>query len=139
MNLNKVMLAGAVGKNPEIREVNGAKCATFTLATNERFKDKNGEYQTLTEWHNIVCWRGTAEFVEKYITKGSQVYVEGKIRTRSWEKDGEKKYVVEIIASDLQPIGKREQSQAPAPQTQQRPKSTPLPDAGEDDDFDLPF
>lgn len=139
MSLNKVMLIASVGKDPEVREANGAKVATFTVATNERYKDKNGEYQTTTDWHNIVAWRGTAEVVEKYIHKGMQVYIEGKIRTRSWDdSNGNKKYVTEIIAESVQMLGKREDSQQPAPQRPQH--TTPLIDGVvEPDDSDLPF
>ena len=139
MSLNKVMLIASVGKDPEIREANGAKVASFTVATNERYKDKNGEYQTTTDWHNIVAWRGTAEVVEKYIHKGMQVYIEGKIRTRSWDDaNGNKKYVTEIIAESVQMLGKREDSQQSAPQ--QRPQhTTPIVDDLPPDDTGLPF
>ena len=134
------MLIGTVGREAEIRETNGTKVASFSLATNERYKDKNGEYQTITDWHNIVAWRGTAEVVEKYIHKGMQVYIEGKIRTRSWDDaNGNKKYVTEIIAESVQMLGKKEDSQQPAPQ--QRPQhTTPIVDGiVEPQDDDLPF
>lgn len=134
------MLIGTVGREAEIRETNGTKVASFSLATNERYKDKNGEYQTITDWHNIVAWRGAAEVVEKYIRKGMQVYVEGKIRTRSWDdKDGIKRYVTEIIAESVQMLGKKEDSQQLAPQ--QRPQhTTPLIEGVVAmDDSDLPF
>jgi len=81
MSLNKVLLIGNVGKDPEVRHLeNGSMVARFSLATTERFKDKNGEFQEQTEWHNIVCWRSLAERVEKYVKKGSQLFIEGKIR-----------------------------------------------------------
>lgn len=138
MSLNKVQLIGLVGKDPEVREASGAKVATFTLATSERYKDKNGEYQTNTEWHNLVCWR-QAEYVEKYIGKGALVYVEGKLRTRSWEKDGEKKYVTEILVNDIQSLDRRKDSQS-APQTHAA-QTTPMPtvDEGDVPDDDMPF
>lgn len=143
MSINKVTLIGLVGKDPEVRETNNAKVATFTLATSERYKDKNGEYQTNTEWHNLVCWR-QAEFVEKYITKGAQVYVEGKLRTRSWEKDGEKRYVTEILVNEIQPLDRKKDNQS-APQPSQQKfdphaaQTTPMPVADDMPDDDLPF
>lgn len=140
MSLNKVQLIGLTGKDPEVREANGTKVASFTLATSERYKDKNGDYQTNTEWHNIVAWRGTAEVVEKYIHKGMQIYVEGKIKTRSWDKDGEKRYVTEIIADSIQMLGKKEESQQSAPQQRQQYQTSPLVDGVvEPEDGDLPF
>lgn len=149
MSLNKVMLIGLVGKDPEIREAQGNKVASFTLATSERYKDKNGEYQTNTEWHNLVCWK-QAEFVEKYITKGAQVYVEGKLRTRSWDdSNGIKRYVAEIIVNDIKPLDRKRDGQqgqhesahspAPAQKTQQKPQTTAMPYPTEVDDDDLPF
>ena len=92
MSLNKVMLIGNVGKDPEVRYLDGnnnpnsgsTKVATFTLATTERYRDRNGELRENTEWHNIVAWRNSADVAEKYIRKGTQLYIEGKLRTRSW-------------------------------------------------------
>ena len=140
MSVNKVILLGSVGRNPEVKEFNGAKNATFSLATNESYKDKNGEWQTNTEWHNIVCWRNAAEYADKHVTKGSRLYVEGSIRTRSWDgQDGSKKYVTEIVATHIQLTGKKENSSAPADTAPQRPQPTPLPPMGDDDDSDLPF
>ena len=139
MSLNKVQLIGLVGKDPEIRDANGNKVASFTLATSERYKDKNGEYQTNTEWHNLVCWR-QAEFVEKYITKGAQVYVEGKLRTRSWDdSNGTKRYVTEILVLDIQPLDRKRDSQQGQPEPQQRVQSTPMPTVDDMPDDDLPF
>ena len=88
--LNKVMLIGNLGKDPEVRALeSGVPVATFSLATSESYKDKEGNRQTATEWHNIVVWRGLAEVAEKYLKKGSQIYVEGKLKTRNWQdKDG---------------------------------------------------
>jgi single stranded DNA-binding protein (ssb) len=99
MSINKVLLIGNVGKDPDIRHLeNGAVVASFSLATTERFKDKTGAVQDQTEWHNIVCWRNLAEIVEKYVTKGSQVYIEGKIRTRSWtDQTGQKDILQKLL------------------------------------------
>ena len=107
------MLIGNVGRDPEVRYLDGnngqAKVATFTLATTERYRDRNGETRENTEWHNIVAWRNTADVVEKYVRKGTQVYIEGRIRTRSWDdQTGNKRYTTEIIAETLQLLGKRQ-------------------------------
>ncbi len=109
MSLNKVLLIGNVGKDPEVRHLeSGAVTASFSLATNERYKDRNGEYRDQTEWHNIVCWRNTAEFAEKYVRKGSSLYIEGKIRNRQYQdKEGNTRYIVEIYADDIRFVGKR--------------------------------
>jgi len=107
--INKVILLGNVGKDPEIRHIpNGAAVAQFSLATSETYKDKNGSKTTQTEWHNIVLWRGLAEIAEKYVKKGDQLYVEGKIRSRSYDdKDGNKRYITEIIGDNIQLLGKK--------------------------------
>lgn len=145
------MLIGHVGQI-EVKSFEGQggprKCATFSLATTERYKDRNGNLVNNTEWHNIVSWNH-AELCEKYVSKGSQLYVEGKLRTRSWDdKDGNKRYVTEILAEKIDLLGKREsqpgeqkpQQQAPVQQQpQQRPQTTPMPYPQEADDSDLPF
>ena len=143
MSVNKAILVGSVGKDPETKDVNGVKCTTFTLATNESYKDRNGERQTTTDWHTIVCWRNTAEIVEKYVKKGSQLYVEGKIRTRSWEdSEGKRRYVTEIIADNVQFLGAKNASseQASQPTYHNNYGSTPMPmDMGGAPSDDLPF
>lgn len=108
MSINKVILLGNVGKQPEIKTFeNGNRVARFTLATSERYKDRNGEQMETTEWHNITVLGNTVGIVEKYVTKGRQVFVEGKIRTRSWEtQSGEKRYSTEIVCQSLQLVGK---------------------------------
>jgi single-strand DNA-binding protein len=103
-SLNKVMLIGNLGKDPEVKFTPGGMAvAKFTVATNERFKDKSGEWQDRTEWHSIVAWQRLAEIVGEYLKKGSKVYIEGRLQTSSWEdkQSGEKKYRTEIIANDL--------------------------------------
>ena len=110
MSLNKVMLIGNVGKDPEVRYLDGSagKVASFTLATTERYKDRNGENKELTEWHNIVAWRGLADIIEKYVKKGTQLYIEGRIRTRSWDdQTGNKRYTTEIMADNMQLLGRK--------------------------------
>ena len=117
MSLNKVMLIGNIGRDPEVKTLDGSngsqKVATFTLATGEKYKDRNGELRENTEWHNIVAWRNLADICEKYIRKGMQVYIEGRIRTRSWQdKDGDTRYTTEIMADNLQMLGKKEEKPA---------------------------
>jgi single-strand DNA-binding protein len=109
-SVNKVILVGNLGKDPEVKYTpNGTAVAKFSVATNERFKDKSGEWQDRTEWHNIVAWQRLAEIVGEYIKKGSKVYIEGRLQTSSWEdkQSGEKKYRTEIIAQDLVMLGGR--------------------------------
>lgn len=143
MSVNKIILLGHCGKDAEVRMVGENKVATFSLATTEKYKDsKTGEWKENTEWHNIVCWRNTAEIAEKYIKKGTQLFIEGKLRTRSWDKDGEKRYVTEIVADTIQLLGKKESGESAPTQEQRKPlyqQTTALPGAGEPDDSDLPF
>jgi single-strand DNA-binding protein len=105
--INKVILVGNLGKDPEIRRLDsGVKTATFSLATTENYKNKEGQKVEHTEWHNIVLWRGLAEVAENYLKKGNQVYIEGRIRRRDYEdKDGVKRYVTEIVADNLTMLG----------------------------------
>lgn len=108
MSVNKVILVGNLGKDPELRyTASGTAVANFSLATTERFKDRDGNSQEKTEWHNIVAWRQLAEICGKYLTKGRQVYIEGKIQTRSYEdRDGNKRYITEIVADQMQMLGR---------------------------------
>jgi single-strand DNA-binding protein len=110
MSVNKAILVGNVGKDPEVRHLEGGvSVANFTLATSESYKNRNGELVKTTEWHNIVAWRQLAEFAEKYIKKGRQLYVEGKITNRQWDdKDGNKRYTTEIVADTIRLLGRRE-------------------------------
>lgn len=164
MSLNKVMLIGNVGKDPEIRYLEGnssngtnAKVATFTLATTERFRDRNGELRENTDWHNIVAWRGLADTMERFVRKGMQIYVEGKLRNRTWtDQTGNKHYATEVIADSIQLLGKRSDNPGaqsggygpqpggnaaqPAQQTVYQPQPAPQaqqPANGPEDD--LPF
>ena len=119
------MLIGNVGRDPEVRYLegnNGAKVATFTLATTERYRDRNGETRENTEWHNIVAWRNTADVVERFVKKGTQLYIEGRIRTRSWDdQNGNKRYTTEIIADTLQLLGKKSDNPGAQPGGYQQP------------------
>ena len=115
--VNKVILIGNVGVDPEVRYTgdasNGAKVATIRLATSERYKDRSGNLQEHTEWHTVVAWRNTADVVEKYVKKGTQIYIEGRLRTRSWEdQTGNKRYVTEIMADTLQLLGRKQDNPA---------------------------
>ena len=108
-SVNKVILVGNLGKDPEVRHLeSGVSVANFTLATNEFYKDKQGTRIERTEWHTIAAWRGLADMAEKYLKKGQQVYVEGKIRTRQYQdKDNQTRYVTEIIAEEITMLGSR--------------------------------
>ncbi|MCD8313274.1 MAG: single-stranded DNA-binding protein [Bacteroidales bacterium] len=117
MALNKVMLIGNVGQDPEVRYLegnSGNKVATIRLATTERYRDRGGELREITEWHTVVAWRGLADLAERYIRKGSQIYVEGRLRTRSWEdQSNNKRYVTEVLADNIQLLGRKSDGQGP--------------------------
>jgi single-strand DNA-binding protein len=109
-SVNKVILIGNLGKDPEVKYTpSGLPVANFSLATNERFKDKDGNWQDRTEWHNIVAWQRLAEIAGEYLKKGRSVYIEGRLQTRSWDdkESGQKKYRTEIVAQDLVLLGGR--------------------------------
>ena len=112
--LNKVMLIGRLGNDPEIRYTpDGTAVANFSIATSEEWKDKNsGEKKERTEWHRIVAWRKLGELCGEYLSKGRQVYIEGRLQTRSWEKDGVTRYTTEIVASDVQFLGAKDSANA---------------------------
>lgn len=109
MSVNRVILIGNVGQEPEVRNTaSGAAVAKFSVATNERWKDKSGELQERTEWHNIECWNKLAEVVQKYVTKGMQVYVEGSIHSETYDDaQGNRKYFTKVKAQSIQFLGKR--------------------------------
>ena len=107
-SVNKVILLGHLGKDPEVKYTpSGTAVAKFSIATNERYKDKEGNWQDRTEWHNIVAWQRLAEIAGEYLKKGRQVYIEGRLQTRSWDdkESGQKKYMTEIVANDLVLLG----------------------------------
>lgn len=113
--INKAILIGRLGRDPEIKTFeNGAKRASFSIATSDFYKDKEGNKVEQTEWHNIVCWRGLAEIAERYLTKGRLIYVEGKLRTRSWEDNGSKRYITEIEANNFTMLSAKSEESAPA-------------------------
>ena len=138
--LNKVMLIGNLGKDPEVKTLdNGAKIATFPLATSETFKDKEGVRQTRTEWHNMVLWRGLADIAENYLHKGSQVYLEGRLSTRKWEdKEGNTRYTTEVIGDNLVLLGRPGDGQSNMNNTSSGSAAVSDGHAGNEAD-DLPF
>ncbi len=150
--VNKVILVGRLGKDPEVRHLeSGATVANFSIATSETYKDRmTGERREQTEWHNIVLWRGLAEVVEKYVKKGDMIYIEGKLRTRSWEKDGITRYTTEVVGDNMTMLGggggggsnnadsgmnQQNSYQEPVAATH----STPAPVAADTATDDLPF
>ncbi|MEZ5053290.1 MAG: single-stranded DNA-binding protein [Chitinophagales bacterium] len=145
MSVNKVILIGRLGKDPEVRKINATTTVcNFPLATNESYKNQDGTYTEQTEWHNIVMWRGVAERAERILKKGNTIFVEGKLRTRSWEdKENHKRYTTEIVVENFQLLDKREQGGTgtqpnPEVKIEQDTKVTDiLDDSGLNDD--LPF
>ena len=129
-SVNKVILVGNVGQDPEVKYTpSGVPVARVSLATNERFKDGNDQWQDKTEWHSIVAWQRLAEIVGEYVRKGTKLYIEGKLQTTSWQdrQSGEKKYRTEIVARDLVLLGSRENGQNAAAQAAGRGSTRSLP------------
>ena len=147
--VNKVILVGNLGKDPEVRHLeSGVMVANFPLATTESYKDRNtGERRQVTEWHNVVLWRGLAEVTERFLKKGNQVYVEGKLRTRSWtDQEGNTRYTTEVIADNMTMLGGRPAEAAasavPAASTatsEEKAAVSPNVTTVSDDSDDLPF
>lgn len=147
MSINKVILIGNLGSDPEVRYLDGDRVvANFSLATNETYTDRQGNKITQTEWHRIEMWDSLAKIAEKYLNKGRQVYIEGKIRTDKWtDKDGVEKYTTRIRANTLQMLGNRDdrpnEPNSSNPPTNQSTQSAndSVPDTGGDELDDLPF
>jgi len=145
-SVNKVILIGNLGKDPEVRHLeNGAAVANFSIATSENYKDrKTGEKVSQTEWHNIVAWRGLAEIAEKYLKKGAKVYIEGKLKTRTWQdKEGNNRYSTEVITDVLTMLGSNGESMgssSPAKPVENESKPSPENEfSSPDENDDLPF
>lgn len=144
-SLNKAMIIGRLGADPEVRYTqNNTAVANLSVATSDRYKDKNGEWQETTEWHRIVAWGRLAEICQQYLNKGSQVYIEGPIQTRSWEdKEGQKQYTTEIKALAMQMLDSKgdagQDADTGSQQTQQEPNAATVEDDTLDVDDDLPF
>ena len=136
--VNKVILIGNVGADPDVKYLEGGVAvARFSLATSEVYNNKNGERVTQTEWHNIVLWRNLAQIAEKYVRKGMMLYIEGRIRTRSWDdQNGVKRYTTEIYGDNFQMLS-RKQDNGEKPQDTSMPQAPDL--GGNDDSDDLPF
>ncbi len=140
--INKVILIGRLGQDPEVRYTpDGTAVANFSIATSEEWKDKNsGEKRERTEWHRIVAWRRLGEICGEYLSKGRQVYIEGRIQTRSWEdKDGNKRYTTEIVASDVQFLGGRDTATTAGPPAGAPDGGGPGLSAQGPQDDDIPF
>ncbi|PKO46763.1 MAG: single-stranded DNA-binding protein [Betaproteobacteria bacterium HGW-Betaproteobacteria-22] len=161
-SVNKVILVGNLGRDPEVRYMpNGEAVANFAIATTENWKDKSGAKQEKTEWHNIVMYRRLAEIAGEYLKKGRPVYIEGRLQTRKWEKDGVTRYTTEIVADQMQMLGGRDGAssntsydggmdqsdggqdyqQAPSAQNRPTPAAKPATTGSGFDDFedDIPF
>lgn len=139
-SVNKVILIGNLGADPEVRSLdNGAKVASFRMATTERYKDRDGNLKENTEWHSVEVWRGLADVAEKYLRKGGQVYIEGRLRTRKWtDKTGADRYTTEIVGQEMTLLGGRPQGGGDA---SGRPSQVSEPEVnmGSDPGDDLPF
>lgn len=143
-SVNKVILVGNVGKDPEVKySPSGTPIAKFSLATNEKYKDRSDEWQERTEWHNIVAWQRLAEIVGEYVKKGAKLYIEGKLQTSSWEdgESGTKKYRTEIVARDLVLLGSQENGSASADRSNRNGDQRESAYAGSSEitDQDIPF
>jgi single-strand DNA-binding protein len=139
--INKVILIGRLGSDPEVRYTpSGVAVANFSIATSEEWKDKDsGEKKERTEWHRIVAWRRLGEICGEYLSKGKQVYIEGRLQTRDWEdRDGNKRYTTEIVASDVQFLGTRDSGESARPRSSSSTDYQGMPEQGPADD-DIPF
>jgi len=137
IGVNKVILIGNLGRDPELRYLpNGDSVVKFPLATGARWKDKNGQLQERTDWHNIVAFRRQAEICNEYLKKGSPVYVEGRIQTRSYDdRDGNKKWITEIIAQSVRMLGRKGEPEVEVPEEMEQP----VAEETKAEDEDLPF
>lgn len=143
--VNKVILVGNLGKDPEVRHLdNGRAVANFPMATSETYKNRQGERVTNTEWHNVVLWTPLAEIAEKYLKKGNQVYIEGKLTTRSWDdQEGNKRYTTEVVGREMTLLGSKDDNAGGGPSGGAVASSgavqSPVSSIPEDDTDDLPF
>jgi single-strand DNA-binding protein len=151
-SVNKVILLGTMGRDPEVRYVAGntIPVVKVSLATNERYKDDQGNWQDRTEWHSVVAWRRLAEIIGQYVKKGDRLYIEGKLQTSSWDdqKTGEKKYRTEVVADDLVLVGGRREAGGDGPSRSSAPAGNNYDQRGPDEpagdntmitDSDIPF
>jgi single-strand DNA-binding protein len=141
-SINKVILVGNVGKDPEIKYTpSGVPLAKFSLGSDERFKDKSGQWQDRTEWHNVFAWQRLAEIVGEFVQKGSKLYIEGRLQSSSWEdrNNGDKKHRTEIVACEIVLVGSPERSSDADRHTPEAEKESVDAGTGEKDDSDIPF
>ena len=139
--VNKVILVGRLGKDPEVRNLeNGVTVVNFTMATSESYKDKTTvDKKEVTEWHNIVLWRGLAEIAAKFLHKGDMIYLEGKLRTRSWEKEGVTRYTTEVVGDNMTMLSTRREGSENRQSVQQQPSPVEELKPSADTTDDLPF
>ena len=139
--INKAILVGNLGRDPEVRYTpSGTAVANFTVATSERWKDKaSGEMKEQTEWHRIVAWGRLGESCGEYLSKGRQVYIEGRIQTRSWEKDGVTRYTTEIVAQEMKMLGSKDSGDADRASGGDQTPEYSGPPLQEEKDSDIPF
>jgi len=140
-SINKVILIGNLGKDPEVRHLeSGVAVCNFPIATSETYKDRNsGEKVSQTEWHNVVLWRGLADVAEKYLKKGAKIYVEGKLRTRSWQdQDCNTRYTTEIVGDNMTMLSKSNEEQRPNIPAQQSPQEPKIESKKLNDEFSSP-
>ena len=139
--VNLVIILGRLGKDPEIKYLlNGNAVANFSMATEESWKDKQtGEQQTKTEWHRVTAFQRLAEIIGEYVHKGDQIYIKGKIQTRQYEKDGETRYITEIIAQEMQMLGSKKDSQRPRNEDPGKEAAAQNMDNNDSFDDDIPF
>ncbi len=139
--INKVILIGRLGSDPEVRYTpDGTAVANFSVATSDEWTDKaTGDRKERTEWHRIVAWRKLGELCGEYLSKGRQVYVEGKLQTRSWEKDGVTRYTTEIVASDVQFLGSRDAADTYRPSESAASQGYEEPQLRDKQEDDIPF
>ena len=136
--VNRVTLVGRLGRDPEMRQTGtGTPIVNFSVATNESWKDKNGEQQERTEWHKIIAWGRLAEICNEYLTKGKQVYIEGRLQTNEWEdKDGNKRYTTEVVANEMKMLGTRSEEDYTSPSEQASSHTSPSEQASEGGEMD---
>jgi len=136
--INRVTLVGRLGRDPEMRQTGtGNPVVNFSVATNESWKDKNGEQQERTEWHKVIAWGRLAEICNEYLTKGKQVYIEGRLQTNEWEdKDGNKRYTTEVVANEMKMLGTRSEEGYTSPSEQASSHTSPSEQASKGGEMD---
>ncbi len=137
--LNKIQIIGRLGKDPEVKNTEAGTVANFSVAVSESYKDKNGEKKENTEWFNVVLWKNLADIAGKYVHKGDIVYIEGKMKTRTWEKDGEKKYATDLVGHELKMLGSKNGSGSTSSSSSSSDSASQTTGVSTDDGDGLPF